>query len=185
MIEKLKNRGLAVKCINALSGITEQSLKKTTGHYGYDEPRVLEKACYLGILALKKGWEEVFAEVWLKIYEFEPKYFTKYFKEIPADINPANHRVLGLPHSDQLFRELLRWRDDYERESRNGTLRIQDDAEAMMYEIIERKDIDWFMFEVWGKFPADSEIDKEIELKFARKRLVIILKRVITKRSTK
>ena len=176
IIEKLKNKKLAIACIDALYNIAKSSLDKTNSSYGYDEPRVLEKACYLGILALKKGWDDVFTEVGLKIYEFEPLYFTKYFTKIRADIDPANHNVIGLPHSDQLIRELWRWRDDFERERINGTLRIRDDAEAMMYEVIDQIDIDRFIFAVWGVFLADTEFEEELNLKLAREKLLGFLK---------
>ena len=176
--EKLGNKELVKDCISCLYSITEQCLEKTTSSYGYDEPRVLEKACYLGILALKKGWNDVFIEVGLKIYDFEPKYFAKYFTNLPAGIDPENHNVIGLPHKNQLFVELLKWRDDFDHVRLNGNLRIRDDAESMMYSLVEPLDIDRFMFEVWGKFSANSEIEDEIKLKFARGRLVHILKQV-------
>ena len=59
-------------------------------------------------------------------------------------------------------------------------LRIRDDAQAIMYSLVEPIDIDRFMFEVWGSFPADSEIEVEIQEKFKRKaelkKLVNLLK---------
>jgi len=183
VVEKLKNKKLAVSCIDTLYNITKDSLDKTTERYGYAEPRVLEKACYVGILALKKGWNDVFTEVGLKIYEFEPLYFAKYLTKIPADIDPANHNVIGLPHSDQLVRELWRWRDDFNKERLNGTLRIRDDAQAMMYEIIDQIDIDRFIFAVWGVFLADTEFEEELKLKMARENLLRVLKRIEMRRN--
>ncbi len=174
--EKLQDKKLMTSCIDCLYSITKESLKKSTGGYGYDEPRILEKACYLGILALKKGWDDVFIDLALKIYKFEPQFYAKYLTNLPTGIDPKNHNVIGLPHHDQLLRELWRWRDDYERESMNGLLRIRDDAEAMMYEIIEPIDIDRFIFEVWETFIADGEFEAELNLKSARKKLVNVLK---------
>ena len=112
IFQKDKNSELITDCINSLSSITSETIEKTTSRYGYDEPRVLEKACYLGILALKHDVEEVLIEVALKIREFEPKYFSKYFRNLPADIDPEDHNVIGLPQKDQLYIELLRWRND-------------------------------------------------------------------------
>ncbi len=163
IVEKLDDEKMVSKCIDCLASIANHSLEKGADKYGYDEPRAMEKACYLGIIALKKGWKEAVAELRVKLYDFEPKYVAKYFSNLPPDINPDNHNVIGLPHKDQLFRELLRWRDEYDRESRSGILRIRDDAEAMMYEIVEKIDIDRFMFEVWQKLPADSKINKRIK----------------------
>ena len=180
VMETLKNKKLAIDCVDALYGITKHCLDKTTGKYGFDEPRVLEKACYLGILALKKGWRNVVTEVGLKIYEFEPQYFAKYLTNIPAGIDPEKHKVIGLPHSDQLVRELWRWRNDFERERLNGILRIRDDAEAVMYQIIEQIDIDRFIFDVWGTVLVGSEFEREIDMKVARENLIVGLKRVVS-----
>ena len=83
--------------------------------------------------------------------------------------DPKNHDIGGLPHHDQLVRELWKWRDDYERESRNSLLRIRDDAEAMMYQVIEPIDIDRFIFEIWGVFLADSEFEAELKTKAEQK----------------
>lgn len=178
VIEQLKDKKLAPDCINCLYSITKQYLEKTTSHYGFDEPRVLEKACYLGILALKNSWDDIAIELALKIYEFESNYFVKYLTDIPAGVDPMNHNVIGLPHHDQLVRELRRWRDTFEQERRSSILRIRDDAEAMMYGIIEQIDIDRFIFEVWGVFLADSEFGKELELKWAQQKLIYTLKKV-------
>lgn len=170
--EKLQDRKLVIDCIGSLGDITVQCLEKTSGVYGFDEPRVLEKASYLGILALKKGWQEVFTEVGLKIYNFESKYFTKYLTNLPDGIDPENHNVLGLPHKDQLFIELLRWRDDFNRQQLFGTTRMRDDAETMMYSLVEPVDIDRFMFEVWGKYPSSSDIEIEIKEKYAKRAVI-------------
>ena len=40
---------------------------------------------------------------------------------------------------------------------------MRDDAESMMYPLIEQIDIDKFLFVIWQKYVADSEIEKEIE----------------------
>lgn len=151
---RLEDKKLVKASIDSLYSLTKHSLEKTTSGYGYDEPRVLEKACYLGIIALKKGWKEIVADLKVKILEFEALYYAKHLTKLPtglpADFDPRNHNIMGLPHHDQLLRELRKWRADYERESRNGTLRIRDDAEAMMYEVVERADIDKFVLEIWG-----------------------------------
>jgi hypothetical protein len=158
--EQLGDKKVVQDCIDCLYSITKTTLEKTTGGYGYDEPRVLEKACYLGILALKKGWTDIVANLKTKIQEFETLYFAKHLSKLPAGLpagfDPYKHNI-GLPHHDQLLRELVRWRADYERESRNGILRIRDDAEAMMYEVVERADIDKFILEVWGVSVGDED----------------------------
>lgn len=176
-IEKLDDKETALECVSSLNSITEECLKKTKSSYGFDEPRVLEKACFIGMLALKKGWDDVFMEVASRIYDFESKYFTKYLTNLPAGINPENHSVMGLPHKDQLSREILRWRDDFDREKLNG-VHMMGDTEDMMYPLIECIDIDRFIFEVWGWFPSGSEIEDEMKLKFLRIRLINVLKTI-------
>ena len=180
--EELNDKEMVKTAIDCLYSITNHALEKTTGSYGYDEPRILEKACYLGIIAHKKGWDEVVIDLGVKIHEFEKKYFEKYLTKLPERIDPQNHNVMGLPHHDQLVRELWRWRDDYERERMNGMLRMRDDAESMMYEVVERIDIDRFIFEVWNVFISDSEFEEELELKWARQRLIRTLKRIAIKK---
>lgn len=151
---RLENKTLVKASIDSLYSFTKDTLNKTTSSYGYDEPRVLEKACYLGIIAMKKGWTDIVADLKIKIKEFETLYFAKHLAKLPnglpADFNPRNHNIMGLPHHDQLLRELRRWRSEYNRESRNVILSIRDDAKAMMYQVIEREDIDKFVLEIWG-----------------------------------
>lgn len=70
-------------------------------------------------------------EVAFNIYDFEPQYFAKYLTDIPAGIDPENHRVSGL-----LIRinssELSNWRDDFDREKWNG-VHMMGSAQDMMY----------------------------------------------------
>jgi hypothetical protein len=182
-IEKLGDREIAIECVKSLYSITKECLEKNEDGYGLDEPRILEKSCYLGILALKKGWDDVFMEVAFSIYDFEPKFFAKFLSNLPSNIDPENHNVMGLPHKDQLARELMRWRNDFYREKWNG-LHLMERAEDMMYSLIERIDIDRFIYEVWGWFPSDSELEDEIKLKFSRRYFVEALKRLASNRAS-
>ena len=183
-IEKLEDREIAIECVKSLYSMTKECLEKNEDRYGLDEPRVLEKACYLGILALKRGWDDVFMEVAFIIYDFEPKFFAKFLSSLPSDIDPENHHVMGLPHKDQLSRELMRWRDGFYREKWNG-VHLLDRAEDMMYPLIERIDIDRFIYEVWGWFPSGSELEDEIKLKFSRRHFVKVLKRLVSNFATR
>ena len=152
---QFEDKKLAQGAIDCLYSITKNTMDHTTSAYGYDEVRVLEKACYMGILAQKKGWTDIVANLKAKILEFEGLYFTKHLTNLPTTGLPAgfdvhNHNIMGLPHHDQLLRELRKWRHDFEYEQLNGNLRIRDDAEAMMYTYIERDDIDAFVEEIWS-----------------------------------
>ena len=180
--EKLGDPAVVNDCVNCLSSLVDHSLEKSQSRYGFDEPRVLERACYLGIIALKMGWKDVVTNVGLKIYTYEPKYRAKHFTRIPAGIDPANHNVMGLPHSDQLQRELFRWRDELERGRWSTTLPIRDDAETMMNEMIEPIDIDRFIFDVWGTWLAGTPFDHEIRLRSVRQRLLRALQGVLRRK---
>lgn len=157
--EKLGNKKLVSDCISCLGYMTTHALTKGTDGYGYDEPRVLEKACYLGILALKKGWKDVYADAVVQILNFEPKYVQKHFSNIPAHIDEANLS----PKRDQLRIELMKWSDDFDYDRMNGMSGLRDDAQAMMNSLIEVADIDWFIYRVWRKWSADSPINDAIE----------------------
>lgn len=177
--EKLGNKELAEDAVRCLGSITQETLEKNVDKYGYDEPRILEKACYIGILALKKGWLEVYAEAVIKILDFQPKYEAKYFSNIPPHIDIEKIS----PKKDQLYVEIMRWRDDFDhnRLNRSGP---RDDAESMMYELIDVGDIDWFTFKVWGKWnahsPINDKIEQEIE-KMNKERAIAKLAACITK----
>jgi hypothetical protein len=141
----------AVDCLVSMAG---HSLTKSVGGYGYGEPRIMEKACLLGIFALKRGWSDVVAKLKLQIVDFESSYFTKYLTKLPtglpADFDPHNHNIMGLPHDDQLLRELVSWKTDIERGEWNGGHMMRDDAQSMTMELIDASDIDRFIAEIWG-----------------------------------
>jgi hypothetical protein len=180
--EHLQERKLVTDCVDSLSGIATESLGKTKSGYGYDEPRAFVKVCYLGILALKMGWRDVVAAVLAKTRDFETKYWAKYRSRLPANIDPDNHNVMGLPNKDQLFRELIRWRYDFESDQLSSSLGLRDDAEAMMYELVDAADIDRFLFETWQRMPSDSPVWAEVEER-QRKELVERLIKLLNDRA--
>lgn len=172
--EVLEDPQLVSECVKAIGAMADDCLEKGTDRHGYDEPRVLEKACYLGTLALKRDWQDVFSLVRLKVQEFEPKYLAKYLTKLPQGIDPKNHNVLGLPHHDQLLRELLRWRQALRRGGGTGIL---DDSKAMMERLIDVDDLDRFVFEVWRIRLPGSVV--ESDLAAARLGLVEALEHLI------
>ncbi len=176
VIEKLDDEAIAIACVKSLYSITQACLKKNKSSSGYDEPRIFEKACYLGILALKNGWHNAFAEVVSSIHDFEPRYFSKFFTNIPKGVNPENHNIMGLPHKDQLSREIMNFRDGFYHK-KNNSMNLMDRAEDRMYSLIERLDIDRFIYEVWSWFPEGSEIEEEVKLKIVRREFINTLKR--------
>ena len=65
------------------------------------------------------------------------------------------------------MREVFDWRDEFAHQKYNRH-RLLNTAREMMYEVIDELDIDRFMFEIWGKFPAHSPIEKEIKEKLKK-----------------
>jgi len=104
---------------------------------------------------------------------------------MPTNMDPYNHNVIGLPHHDQLLRELLRWRDDFTREKYNGVWHLMDRADDMMYPIIDEIDIDRFIFEVWNEFSSGSQLEEEIRLKVSRDKLAKTLNKILAKKNGK
>ncbi|XOB46409.1 MAG: hypothetical protein ACKKMV_03085 [Candidatus Nealsonbacteria bacterium] len=168
LFERDDSDDLIMDCIKALSSITKQTLEKIKNGYGFSEPRLMLKVCYLGILGLKHNKQNILTEAGIRIYEFEELYEKKYLSDLnlPKGVDPD--KVSGLPRKDQLFLEIFSWRDDFIREKRNRH-RLMDDAKEMMFDLIDEIDIDRFMFEVWGSFPAGSPVEQEIEKQFRKK----------------
>ena len=151
---------LVGECARAIRHLADDCLDKTERGYGFDEPRTLEKACHLGVLALRRGWLDVFMEIRAAVAEFEPRFFAKYLSDVPAGVDPHSHNVMGLPHHDQLLRELLRWRRDM-REWRSPNL--LGDSESMVADRVTLDDIDRFVFEVWRVAVRGSAVVKELQ----------------------
>jgi len=165
--ERLEDEDLARACAESLHSMADHCLTKSTNSYGYDAPRVLTKACYLGILALKRGWHDLFYVVRQNVHDFEPKHVAKHLSNLPAGIDAMNHNVMGLPSHDQLLRELLDWRRDMLRGT--GASMLSDSGD-MMQTLVTVHDLDRFVFEVWRTLSPGSRT--EVELKAARTSLL-------------
>jgi hypothetical protein len=147
------DKSIVEACIKSVEAMATKALEKATESNGYGEPRLLEKACYLGILAMKSGWMDVVADLKAKIGTFEQAYVKKYLENVegvPDGFNPYDHAVLGLPHANQLALELENWASRFDYERYNG-VRISGEAEDEMYELIEEADIRRFIHEIWGR----------------------------------
>jgi len=173
------NDKLIKDCIESLFAMVKHALNKLSEGYYFEEPRLMERFVYLGVLALKHKKEDLLIDIGLKIYEFEDLYFKKYISAIELPEGTDSNTVHVLPKRDQLSIEVFHWRDEFLHNKYNRHSLI-DDAKDRMYDLIDCIDIDRFMFEVWGSFPADSPIEKEIEEKFKRRaeirKLIEVLK---------
>jgi hypothetical protein len=142
---------IVTQCIQALDVFAKVTLEKGTSSYGYVEPRMLERACFLGILPNQSGWTDVAEDLKARLSKFEQPYVKKYLTNLmglPNGFDPYNPAVAGLPHPYQVALELLRWADDFDRELYNG-VRILNNAEDMMYELTSEAEIRAFVKDVW------------------------------------
>jgi hypothetical protein len=115
-------------------------LEKEAGtRYGFTEPRIMERTCFVGILAQKLHKVEVVTALKTLITEFEAAYIAKWF---PDDREPTS------PNKNQLMIELIHLAeesDHYERASR-----ILDDSRERLLELVSRVEIEEFIFAIWG-----------------------------------
>jgi len=139
---------------------TEMLDKETEPKYGYTEPRIMEKACYIGILALKKKKNDLLKLIIADIKLFEDAYKKKYFSNVPEGVKITS------PKKDQLRHEVLRLRDKIIKSSYRDEFsmeRILDLPEDWMIKRIDLKDFDSFTFLVWDFFVTPSPLDNEIK----------------------
>lgn len=174
-------------CIDATVSIASSYLKKKSEGYGFDEPRLMLGVCYLGILALKRGIEPLWVHAGLKIYEFEEAYRKKYVKGVKLPEGVDRNSVIGLPREDQLFFELFRWASEFDHRRLNN-LRLGTSADEMMFDLVGRVEIDWFLNEIWGTIPANSPILGQVRNRLQRKvlnaRLVTLLRVILAQKQS-
>ncbi len=129
---------LVLDCIKATHSIAKETLKKIQNSYGFAEPRVMLRVCYLGVLALKHNQQGILTEIRGSIVEFEQLYAEK-FPVLPNHVSPEE---------TQLYLECARWRDEITDRLNYDPL-ISDDATTMMLEWgVDYEDIDRFMIEM-------------------------------------
>lgn len=132
----------AVDAIKVISNFANKMLVNKGGSaYGFTEPRIMERACFIGIFALKIGKKEIVDELKKYIKLFEEAYIKKWFSNIPKGIK------LSSPTKDQLMIEvhgLIR-----EMRNRYGRLRMMDRASEIMTQLVNEEDINKFILEVW------------------------------------
>ena len=130
---------LVLDCIKATRSIAKETLKKIQNSYGFAEPRVMLRACYLGVLALKHNQQGILTQVKESIVDFKQLYAEKYLSNPPTQINPEEH---------PLYLECARWRDEIPDGLNFGSL-MPGDVTAMMLEWgVNEEDIDKFMIEM-------------------------------------
>jgi len=132
----------AKDAIKVISNFANKMLINKGGSaYGFTEPRIMERACFIGILALKLGKKEIVDELKKYIKPFEEAYIKKWFSNIPKGMK------LSSPTKDQLMMEvhgLIR-----EIRNRYGRLPMLDRSSEIMTQLVNEEDVNKFILEVW------------------------------------
>ncbi len=118
---------------------TEMLEKEEGTRFGFTEPRIMERACFVGILAQKLGKAEVVTAIKPLIAEFEAAYIAKWFLD---DREPTS------PKKNQLMIELFQLADESVQYGRAS--RILDDSREQLLALVTRADIEEFIFTIWG-----------------------------------
>ena len=142
---------IAKKSIETLSKFAISMLEKEKGQrYGFTEPRIMERACYVGILALKLGRSDLVQELKTRISTFQEAYEKEWFKNIPKDKEPTS------PRRDQLSIEIIELRNDVIKSKYDHTRGLLDSSRDRLVEEVEAIDIDRFTREIWNFHVKDS-----------------------------
>lgn len=143
------------------------------------------RICYLGVLARKHKKEKLYVHIQAKMLEFHSLYQSAYEKqlaELPEDLDSERDRIIGFPEKERLAKEMYKWRDELQKDQWREYPPIMDDAQALMVEMVTVEGIDWFMFDVFGQFVADSPISPNVDLMVVRSKLVNTLIKIPKKK---
>jgi hypothetical protein len=179
LIEKNGNFELIEACVDSIYSMVNLLLEKLVKSYGYDEPRLMMRLVYIGILAQKNGNKKLLTKIELCIYEFEGKYSDKYISNNKSYARGNRPIKLGAFNGNKLLEIAFSWRSDYYR-NKHDYHRLMRDSDDLIFNLINDSDIDRFLWAVWGKVLKDSpirtEIDDEINKKNAIVNLMAVLK---------
>ncbi|EKE05099.1 MAG: hypothetical protein ACD_19C00426G0121 [uncultured bacterium] len=122
--------------------------EKPERHLGFTEPRTVEYACYIGILALKLGKEEMIQSLIPQIRSFEEAYLRNHFSNVPEGIDI--YRISPSPNRlreevEGLIQDRNRWQFE-----RWGLY----DARETLFGLIGEEDISNFVDRVWPRTEA-------------------------------
>lgn len=132
----------AKDAIKVISNLANKMLTNKGGSaYGFTEPRIMERACFIGILALKLGKKEIVDELKKYIKPFEEAYIKKWFSNIPEGAK------LSSPTKDQLMMEVYGLIKEIR--NRYGRLPMMDRSSEIMTQLVNEADINKFVLEVW------------------------------------
>lgn len=152
-IIELEDLELTNTAVSSLKSILDKFVAKENNSLGFDEPRVALSLSYLGIIALKKSYTQLFDDIKKYLLDFDDKYQNKHKDYLD--------KVSGL-NTHQVVNEVWSWRDNFNYEKLN-TRYFMDDIEELLQDNIVREDIDRFIFEVWGACDDKCSLREEHE----------------------
>jgi hypothetical protein len=138
------NEEIAIEAEKIIKGFAISMLEKEAGdtRFGFTEPRIMERACFVGILAKKLGKTAVVTALKPMITEFETAYRDLYFRDDRQSNTP--------PTRDQLMSELFQLADDASEYRDLLMSRMMDDSRQRLLALVNKADIEEFIFEIWG-----------------------------------
>jgi len=140
---------LAKISVDKIHNISVQMLEKESStRFGFTEPRIMVRACYIGIYALKINNTELLDKLKVAIKDFETKYATFWFSNLPEGYTPTR------PGPDQLLQEVVELKDNYDDYSgeygRQMRRQFMNRSEDLLISKIDKDDIDKFTLEIWN-----------------------------------
>ena len=155
---QINNEEIAKESIKILSAFARDMLSKEKGPtYGYTEPRIMVRACHVGILALKLKKQSVIVELKSRIEEFQKAYKQKWFRGLSEEDQESMS-----PKKEQMQSEIMELRDEVRDKDYDHTRGVLDSSEDRLLEEIEVIDIDRFTYEIWNFFESGSALEKEL-----------------------
>lgn len=132
----------AEDAIKVISNFASKMITKGEKTYGFTEPRIMERACFIGILALKLGKKKIINELKKHINIFEEAYIKKWVSDFPKGTPPSSltkDRLMMEVH--ELIQEL---RDQC------GNFPLMQRSSEIIKGLVNEKDVVKFIFMVWG-----------------------------------
>lgn len=123
------------QCVSSILSIAKDYVAKEKSGHGYDPPRIVQRAIYIGILAKKLNKPSIHEKVINGIQGFH-KVFVDSLMESPQDI------AEGL--KNRLLVEIAELKDDY----RDLNVRHRDEAKKLLFEEVTEEDIAEFEKEI-------------------------------------
>ena len=148
--EHLHDPELLKACIASLDSMATETLERATDRNGYNDARIFAKACLLGILALKAGWNNVVDELRGKAAAFQDAYAKRYWPngEDASGLTAEERELAGAPFGNQVRREMEHFAASFEHDKWNG-VHFANRAKDCMYALIDEGDIRAFIARVW------------------------------------